>query len=213
MVLFCFVLVPSFELFCVLGKKQVTSKCLEPFVASPDGRSMASAGNLRLRLSGNYSHKAPHQEMHLPRSSHTTTATRPLAIVQRHGKTLTRDGIYGWRPWSHGGVRETATVGEPGHSHFLCCALGCTSLFFLIPFRLVNCLYPFAFWIYRTAIFMRTTPPLGGVSVCVHPGMQREPQVQVQEMQGAGALSGGLLPTKTPPGRGENVPARSWHGH
>ena len=26
-------------------------------------------------------------------------------------------------------------------------------------------------------------------------------------LQGAQALSGGLLPTKTPPGRGENVPA------
>ena len=51
-----------------------------------------------------------------------------------------------------------------------------------------------------------------GLCVCVHPEMQREPQVQVQEMQGAGALPGSLLLTKTPPGRGENVPARSWHG-
>ena len=42
--------------------------------------------------------QAPPQEVHLPRSSHTTTATRPSATVQRHGKTLTKDGIYGWKP-------------------------------------------------------------------------------------------------------------------
>ena len=42
--------------------------------------------------------QAPHQEVHLPRSSQTTTATRPSATVQKHGKTLTKDGIYGWKP-------------------------------------------------------------------------------------------------------------------
>ena len=45
------------------------------------------------------------------------------------------------------------------------------------------------------------------VCVCVQPCVPRETEFYVLYMQGAGALPGGLLPTKTPPGRGDNVPA------
>ena len=44
------------------------------------------------------------------------------------------------------------------------------------------------------------------VGVCVWTTCSPRSELLLK-LQGAGALPGGLLPTKTPPGRGENVPA------